>query len=108
LSSEGYSKDSLADLLSEKQTSSKYTLTAILRSDAMIEALRKEIRRLSGLRLDSDYLSSMLEDEILKRELIDSDEGNNAVAYVKKLQKAFDKSRVTPDPAPPVAKALTE
>jgi hypothetical protein len=93
LSSEGYSKDSLADILSEKQTSSKYTLTAILRSDAMIEALRKEIRRLSGLRLDSDYLSSMLEDEILKRELIDSEEGNNAVAYVKKLQRAIDKDR---------------
>lgn len=108
LSLEGYSKDSLADLLSEKQTSSKYTLTAILRSDAMIEALRKEIRRLSGLRLDSDYLSSMLEDEILKRELIDSEEGNNAIAYVKKLQKAFDKSRALPDPAPAVAKALAE
>jgi hypothetical protein len=104
LSSEGYSKDSLADLLSEKQTSSKYTLTAILRSDAMIEALRKEVRRLSGLRLDSDYLSSMLEDEILKRELIDSDEGNNAITYVKKLQKAFDRSRATPDPTPPVGK----
>ena len=98
LSSEGYSKDSLADLLSEKQTSSKYTLTAILRSDAMIEALRKEIRRLSGLRLDPDYLSSMLEDEILKRELIDSEEGNNAVAYVKKLQRAIDKERGAPTP----------
>jgi hypothetical protein len=108
LSSEGYSKDSLADLLSEKQTSSKYTLTAILRSGAMIEALRKEIRRLSGLRLDSDYLSSMLEDEILKRELIDSEEGNNAVAYVKKLQKALDKARAPQDPGPVAAKALTE
>ena len=101
LSAEGYSKDSLADLLSEKQTSSKYTLTAILRSGAMIEALRKEIRRLSGLRLDQDYLSSMLEDEILKRELIDSEEGNNAVAYVKKLQRALDKDRTAAEAAKP-------
>jgi predicted type IV restriction endonuclease len=93
LSSEGYSKDSLADLLNQKQTSSKYTVAAILRSEQMIDKLRKEIRRLSGLRLEPDYLSSLLDDEIIKRELIDSDQGSDASAYVKKLQKAFNKER---------------
>jgi hypothetical protein len=85
LTSEGYSKDSLAD--------SKYTVAAILRSDSMIDALRREIRRLSGLRLEPDYLSNLLNDEIIKRELIDSEEGGDASAYIKKLQKAFDKER---------------
>jgi hypothetical protein len=94
LTSEGYSKDSLADLLlNQKQTSSKYTVAAILRSDAMVDSLRKEIRRLSGLRLEPDYLSSLLDNEIIKRELIDSDEGGDATAYIKKLQKAFNKER---------------
>jgi hypothetical protein len=93
LTSEGYSKDSLADLLNQKQTSSKYTVAAILRSDSMIDSLRKEIRRLSGLRLEPDYLSSLLDNEIIKRELIDSDEGGDASAYIKKLQKALNKER---------------
>jgi predicted type IV restriction endonuclease len=93
LTSEGYSKDSLMDLLNQKQTSSKYTVAAILRSDAMVESLRKEIRRLSGLRLEPDYLSNLLDNEIIKRELIDSDEGGDASAYIKKLQKAFNKER---------------
>jgi hypothetical protein len=83
----------LADLLNQKQTSSKYTVAAILRSDSMIDSLRKEIRRLSGLRLEPDYLSNLLNNEIIKRELIDSDEGGDASAYIKKLQKAFNKER---------------
>src|SRR6266404_7773202 len=60
LSSEGFSKDSLTDLVAEKLTSSKYAVPAVLRSDRMIDALRKEIRRLSGLRLEPDYLLSLI------------------------------------------------
>jgi hypothetical protein len=59
----------------------------------MVESLRKEIRRLSGLRLEPDYLSILLDNEIIKRELIDSDEGGDASAYIKKLQKALNKER---------------
>jgi hypothetical protein len=42
---------------------------------------------------DPEYLSSMLTDEILKRELIDSEEGNNGVAFVKKLHSLRQGSR---------------
>jgi hypothetical protein len=107
LSSEGYSKDTLADLLNEKQTGSKFTITAFLRSDAMVNALRKEVKRLSGLKLEPDYLLTLLETEIIKRELIDSDDANSAVSYVKKLQKAFDKEHAVDDATPPAANPLT-
>ncbi|WP_210183843.1 type I restriction enzyme HsdR N-terminal domain-containing protein [Bradyrhizobium sp. DOA9] len=93
LSAEGYSKDSLTELLTEKQTSSKYTIAAILRTDKMLEAIRKEVRRLSGLRLDPEYLSSLLENEIVKRELVDSEEAQAATAYVKKLKKASEREK---------------
>jgi predicted type IV restriction endonuclease len=97
LTSEGYSKDNLADLLSEKQTSSKFTIAAILRSDAMIDALRKEVRRLSGVRLEPEFLIALLENEIIKRELIDGEQGDDALAYVKKLRRAFEKQKPVPD-----------
>lgn len=93
LSSEGYSKDSLADLLSTKQTSSKFTIAAVLRSEAMVESLRKEIRRLSGVRLEPDFLVATLENEIIKRELIDGDQGTEAVSYVKKLRRGYEKEK---------------
>jgi hypothetical protein len=67
----------------------------------MIEALRKEVRRLSGIRLDHNYLSLLVENEIVKRELVDSDEGQTATTYVKKLQRAA-KERPEPVTAPAV------
>jgi predicted type IV restriction endonuclease len=103
LTSEGYSKDNLADLLSEKQTSSKFTIAAVLRSEAMVEALRKEVRRLSGVRLESDFLAALLENEIIKRELIDGDQGSDAIAYVKKLKRAAEKDKEPPVQAPGAA-----
>lgn len=93
LSSEGYSKDSLTELLNEKQTSSKYTVAAVLRTEKIVESIRKEVRRLSGIRLDPEYLSSLLENEIVKRELIDSEEAIAAAAYVKKLQKTAEREK---------------
>jgi hypothetical protein len=86
---EGYSKDSLADLLNQKQTSSKYTVAAILRSDAMIDSLRKEIRRLSGLRLEPDYLSNLLDNEIVKRG-VDRQRGRRGcVRLYQEISKGF-------------------
>jgi predicted type IV restriction endonuclease len=118
LSSEHYSKDVLSDLLSEKQTGSKFTVAAFLRSDAMVASLRKEIRRLSGLRFEREYLLTLLETEIINRELIDSDNANNSVSYVRKLQKAFDKEHpeaaddiataTAPTPAPTVAGQIAQ
>lgn len=96
LSTEGYSKDALVELLNEKQSSSKYTVAAVLRTDRMIEALRKEVRRLSGIRLEPDYLSNLLDNEIVKRELIDTEEAKAATGYVKKLQRAFERDRAEP------------
>jgi predicted type IV restriction endonuclease len=95
LTSEGYSKDSLADLLSEKQTSSKFTIAAILRSDSMVESLRREVRRLSGVRLEPDFLLALLENEVVKRDLIDGEQAADAVAYVKKLRRAYNKEKVS-------------
>jgi hypothetical protein len=58
------------------------------------QACRIDARQHPGrLRLEPDYLSSLLDNEIIKRELIDSDEGGDASAYIKKLQRAFNKER---------------
>jgi hypothetical protein len=105
LSSEYYSKDVLSDLLSEKQTGSKFTVAAFLRSDAMVTALRKEIRRLSKIKFEPEYLLTLLETEIINRELIESDDASSSVSYVRKLQKAFDKENPANDSAPPVPPA---
>lgn len=96
LSKEGFSKGSMSDLLQQKQVTSKFALATILLGDVMVDTLRRELRRLSpGLRIDSDALRSTLSEQVIKRELIDSDDAQAAQAAVKKRMRvqAREKSR---------------
>ena len=88
LSREGFSKGKMADLLHQKQLTNKFTVAALLISDDILDDLRKEIRRLgSGIKVDNDYLRALLTNEIVKRDLIDSEEAKAAFQNVKRLQR---------------------
>jgi hypothetical protein len=86
LSREGFSKGKMADLLHQKQVTNKFTVAALLISHDILNDLRKEIRRLSGIKVEVDYLRALLTNEIVKRDLIDSEEAKAAVQNVKRLQ----------------------
>ena len=88
LSREEFSKDTMSEFLQRKEIASKFAIASILVTDAMIDELRKEIRRLSGIRLEPDYLREVLLGEVIKRDLIDSEEGKAAQALVKRYLKA--------------------
>jgi hypothetical protein len=107
LSREGFSKGTMADLLHQKQVTNKFTVAALLMSDDMLDDLRKEIRRLgSGVKVDIDYLRSLLSAEIIKRELIDGEEAKAAIQNVKRLQRAAVRKKSSEresEPRPAVA-----
>ena len=89
LSKEGFSKGSMGDLLQQKQVTSKFALASVLLGDAMVEDLRRELRRLSpGLRVDVEALRTTLSEQVIKRELIDSEDAQAAQAAVKRLMRA--------------------
>jgi hypothetical protein len=94
LSREHFSKDSMADYFEQKQLTSKFAIAAILLSEPILTEIRRELRRLSpGLKIDVESLELLLSDEVIKRELIESEDGKLASALVKRLQKAFAKER---------------
>ena len=89
LSREGFSKGKMAELLHQKQVTNKFTVAALLVSDDVLADLRREIRQLgSGVKVDVEYLRDLLTNEIIKRDLIDSEEANAAFQNVKRLQRA--------------------
>src|SRR5690606_34499275 len=90
---EGFSKSTMSELLQQKQVTSKFSIAAILLTDSVIEHLRRDIRRLSGIRVDPDYLKDVLKNEIIKRELIEGDDAATAAAAVKKMQRALARER---------------
>jgi hypothetical protein len=93
LSREGFSKDSMGDFLLEKQITNKFSVASILMTTNIIEQIRREIRRLSGIRVDEEYLSSLLSDEIIKRELVEGEEAKSAQSSIRRMQRTLDKER---------------
>ncbi|MFM9865603.1 MAG: type I restriction enzyme HsdR N-terminal domain-containing protein [Micropepsaceae bacterium] len=94
LSKEGFSKGSMDDLATTKQLTSKFTVAAVLMSEDLVDELRKELRRLSpGLSVDNDYLTNLLSAEVIKRDLIDSDEAKAAAKTVQKLQRSRQRKK---------------
>jgi hypothetical protein len=87
---------------------SKFTVAAVLQTDFILEVLRREIRRMSsGVKVEVEYLRSLLRDEVLKRDLVESDEAKAANQNIKRLQRAATRKKTAsrePDEAPIVAK----
>jgi hypothetical protein len=108
LSKEGFSKDTMADLLHQKQISNKFTVAALLVCDDLLDDVRREIRRLAGVKVDIEYLRLLLTNDIIKRDLIDSEEAKAAAQNVKRLQRSASRrkaatERETPEQEPVVA-----
>jgi type I restriction and modification enzyme subunit R-like protein len=107
LSREGFSKSTMAEFLLHKQVTNKFTVAAVLQTDFILEVLRREIRRMSsGVKVEVEYLKALLQEEVIKRDLIEGDEAKAALQNIRRLQraatrkKAIDKST---DGAPIVA-----
>jgi hypothetical protein len=94
LSREGFSKDSMSELLQQKQVTSRYAIAAVLLSDSILDELRRELRRISpGLKVDTSYLGSVLGNEVIKRELVDGEEAVAAASLIKKLQRSLAREK---------------
>lgn len=68
-----------------------YTITQVLLSPAIINALKKEIKRLSDIKLDDEEISTFLSQAIVKRDLIENESAKLAEKTIKKLQKKSEK-----------------
>lgn len=94
LSLEGFSKSSMAELAQQKEITSRFAIAAVLLSESMLNQLRLELRRIStGLKIDTSYLGSVLENEVIKRELVDSEDAKAAASRIKKLQRSLAREK---------------
>ena len=70
------------------QATNKFYLAAIVLSDPVIDTIRRELRRVSEAKVDSDELRSLLREEVMKRDVF---EGEKAEAAHKKVSKSAGK-----------------
>lgn len=88
LSREGFTQSSMTAFFQQQQATSKFSLAALLTTDNMLAALKKELKKISPtLKIDDDSLRNTIQNDVLKRELVDSDEAKSAADIIKKANK---------------------
>ena len=78
LAKEGWQKAHLGEYHTQRRALS-LTLGALILSDPVLEILRREVRRLSpDVRMECEDIRSVLESEVLKREVLESEKAGSA------------------------------
>ena len=70
------------------QATNKFYLAAVVLSDSVVDTIRRELRRVSDVKVEADELRSLLKEEVIKREVI---EGEKATSAYKKVTKSASK-----------------
>jgi hypothetical protein len=102
LTRECFTTSSISEFFAEQQAVSKYSLAAALLSDPVLASVRREIKKMAPrLKIEDDELRSRFQDEIIKRDILESDEGKAAIADMRKSQKASEREKNKDRPASP-------
>ena len=92
LSREGFTQSSMNTFWQQQQATSKFSLAALLLSPPLLQALKRELRKVSpSIKVDEDFLKMALQNDVLKREAVESDEAKQAGEFIKRALKAASK-----------------
>lgn len=94
----GVEEDLITDYYEYKQSVNRYTVGAILLTDPVVSSVRREIRKMkAGLMVGTDDIKEMISSEVLKRDLIESEDAERAHKQVAKAMKKHEKSKAKAD-----------
>lgn len=89
LSREGWMKSALGEFHTQQQALSRFFMGALVLSNPVLEVLRRELRRISpDVRIGLEQIKSVLTNEVLKREVVESEKAQEAQ---KKITRAAGK-----------------
>jgi predicted type IV restriction endonuclease len=105
ISREAWPKEKLDEYLEQKQAVSRFTIAAVLLSDAVLPIIRRELRRISpSVRIETDEIAETLQNDVIKREALEGDKAEAAAKLVSKAaKKALRESKADDTPSKPSA-----
>lgn len=89
LTRESMLKSGLHAYHDQVQATNRFYLAAVVLSDSVLDTVRRELRRLSDVRLENDQLRAALKQEVIKREVIEGDKADGARRRVAKAAKVL-------------------
>ncbi len=89
LSREGFTQSSMTAFYQQQQATSKYSIGALLTTDAVLSTIKKELKKLSPTsKIDDDFLKNLLLTDVIKRELTEGEQAAAALDLIKKSARA--------------------
>jgi hypothetical protein len=86
LTKEGICKSLLGDYHAQRQALSRFIIGATLLTDPILDVIRRELRRLSpDVRIESREIRSVLEQEILKRDVLEGEKAEEAKRKIARI-----------------------
>lgn len=84
------SKNTLEDLHTQKQIMNRYVIGQLLLSEVVIDSARKQLKKLCPeIKVSSDEINDLIKNEILKREIVEGEDAQDANKRVQKMTKAL-------------------
>jgi len=109
---EGFAHDAQDEARNLKDATSRYLLAAlILKNESVLDAIRRELRRVVKVNIDEEKIAAVLNDQVIKRDALEGPEADEAA---RRVQRFSDRSIVaphakdpppTPNPVPPSTNA---
>jgi hypothetical protein len=96
LCKEGLNKQAREDFLQKVQCVNRFVIAAILMDESIANVIRREIRRISpDIKPDIHEIQSILENEVLKRDVVEGEEAKTAQAKMKRSLGKTLRKKVT-------------
>ncbi len=89
LSREGFTQSSMTAFYQQQQATSKYSIGALLTTEAVLLTIKKELKKLSPTaKIEDDFLKNLLLTDVIKRELTEGEQAAAASELIKKCARA--------------------
>ena len=87
---ESWGKSALNDFYDQKQALSRFSIGAVLLTEPVLTVVKRELKRVSPeVKIDTEQIRAVLEQEVLKREVVEGDKANLAA---KRIARAANKA----------------
>lgn len=95
LAKEGWAKSRITEYKEQKEALSKFTLGALLVSDAVTQVIRRELRKVVGVFVGTDEIQKVLQNEVIKRDVLEGDKAQIATKLIVRAAKRANKERAS-------------
>jgi len=97
LCKEGLKRNKLEELYTTKEAINKFTIGAVLQTDAVVSVIRRELKRLSkDIKFGEDEILKLLKDEVIKRDVFEGEMAINAQKKIAKFERKQAKIQQAP------------